>query len=60
MQRHAKTKFRKKSGAPFMGMMNKKLHAKAHERMGMGESKEVEDTKVKGPARAPEAKKEEN
>jgi hypothetical protein len=50
-----RTKFRKKGGAPFMpmpmfggggGMMNKKLHAKAHERMGMGKGEKKEDTEV--------------
>jgi hypothetical protein len=66
MQRHAKTKFRKKGGAPFLGMMNKKLHAKAHDRMGMGEKKEADKTKQEveipveeGPGKAPENKKEE-
>jgi hypothetical protein len=68
MQRHAKTKFRKKGGAPFLGMMNKKLHAKAHKRMGMGGGKEEEEDKTKpevetpaeeGPGKAPENKKEE-
>jgi hypothetical protein len=77
-----RTKFRKKGGAPFgipqlpvggggMGlMMNKKFHAKAHERMGMGggdssneKTEEVKDdtsAEVKSkPGKAPENKKEE-
>ena len=53
MERHAKTKFRKKGGAPFItsitgrigGMMNKKLHKKAHDKMGLGEEQEEDKTK---------------
>ena len=53
-----RTKFRKRGGAPFAtaamgmfgggggGMMNKKLHAKAHERMGMGGGEKEKDTEV--------------
>ena len=66
MQRHARTKFRKKRGAPLMGMMNTRLHKKAHERMGMGGENKRGDAKSKlddfveqGPCKAPENKKEE-
>ena len=66
MQRHARTKFRKKGGAPLLGMMNTRLHKKAHERMGMGgESKKndaqskIDDFVEQGPGKAPENKKEE-
>jgi|TARA_R110000823_G_scaffold132954_2_gene261565 hypothetical protein len=66
MERHAKTKFRIKGGAPLFGMMNKKIHAKAHDRMGMGETKEEDKTKTntpptieEGPGKPPENKKEE-
>ena len=68
MQRHAKTKFRKKGGAPFgMGLMNKRLHQRAHERMGMdgndstNEKTEVNDISAEiesKPGKAPENKKE--
>jgi hypothetical protein len=75
MQRHARTKFRKKGGAPFITnipiigggmMMNKKLHSKAHDKMGVGKPKEADKTKQEvetpveeGPGKAPENKKEE-
>lgn len=70
MQRHAKTKFRKKGGAPFgMGLMNKRLHQRAHERMGMdgddSSNEKIEEAKddisaeIKSkPGKAPENKKE--
>lgn len=82
MERKAKGKGYKKVGAPFMGMfggggggagmlMNKKLHAKAHERMGIGkednkeeETKEVDqialqDAEASKPGKAPVNKKDE-
>ena len=81
MERRAKGKGYKKVGAPFMGMfggggggagmlMNKKLHAKAHEKMGMGkegnkeETKEVDqialqDAEASKPGKAPVNKKDE-
>ena len=45
MQRHARTKFRKKGGAPFIGVMSKKLHGRAHEKLGLdGGSKDSEES----------------
>ena len=67
MQRHARTKFRKKGGAPLMGMMNTRLHEKAHEKMGMGGGSKKDNAKSKlenfveqGPGNAPENKKKNN
>ena len=80
MERRAKGKGYKKAGAPFsmfgggrgMGMlMNKKIHGKAHERMGMGKEgnkeegpKEVDqialqDEAASKPGKAPVNKKDE-
>ena len=51
MERKAVGKGYKKAGAPFGmfgmrgGLMNKKMHARAHERMGMGKEGDKEETK---------------
>ena len=76
MERKAVGKGYKKAGAPFGmfgmrgGLMNKKMHARAHERMGMGkegnkeETKEVDqialqDAEASKPGKAPVNKKDE-
>lgn len=45
MERHAKTKFRIKGGPPSLfGMMNKRLHKRAHDKMGIDSDKTSQST----------------